>query len=1066
MPQSRRCPLTAKLLSICLGATFIFAGVLPAAADPPTNDIIVVRFADSVAGPGSSTVPAAEMAKLTQALESGFQVAGRTRDGAYRFKLAQPLTPEAMREAVTQIRLTANVLYVNGEVPVTTATNDLGTDRVIVKFKPDGTDPKKPLNENQLARLSQLTGGTVTWHRNTPDGGHILKLNRKLPPGAVAAMAKKLANQPDIEYAEPDDVWESQLVATDPCYATNAVGCNGYQWDLFDAVGGINAPAAWDVTTGSATVRVAVIDTGALLAHPDLAGRFVGGYDMASDAANANDGDARDADASDPGDWVTAVENSSGPFAGCGAGNSSWHGSHVAGTIGASPNNGAGIAGINWTSGIVPVRVLGKCGGYMTDINDAIIWAAGGTVAGVPDNPNPARVLNLSLGGGGACPASTQDAINKALGMGAVVVVAAGNSNTSAANSTPGNCNGVITVAATTKAGGRATYSNYGTAVEIAAPGGDATAGGFNILSTINSGAMGPDPAGYIYGAYAGTSMATPHVAGVASLMFSVNPQLTPTQLLGKLQASARLFPTGSTCTTAICGSGIVNAGQAVALAGTGPVASTTTLVTSLASTSYGTAVTFTASVTGSTPTGTVAFKDNGTDISGCSAITFMVLTGTVKTAKCTTSTLTVGSHSVTATYSGNWANLPSTSAPVTETVGIKTSVTRLTTSKTPVAVGTAVTFTASVTGGLPTGTVTFKDGGVVVPSCAAVALIGTAATRTAPCVLPNLTAGTHAITAAYSGDAGNTPSTSAIVSEVVIQPKATTTTVVGPAAASIFGDTLTFTATIVGGNVPTGTVLFKDNGYNVVGCTAIGLVGTTTTKTAKCVLNTWIVGSHSITATYGGDLGSTTSSSSAVTQTVGMASSTTKLSASTNPSLYGATTLIATVTGGLPSGSVIFKDGGTVITGCGAVVTAGAGQIRTAKCVVPTLAVGVHTITADYLGNAGTTGSSATPYTQTVNPANTTTRITSSLNPSALGTSVKYTATVVGNLPTGTVAFSEGSAALPGCEAVALVGTTNVRTAVCNYAAATAGLHLITGKYSGNTNNAISMGSFTETVN
>jgi len=199
--------------------------------------------------------------------------------------------------------------------------------------------------------------------------------------------------------------------------------------------------------------------------------------------------------------------------------------------------------------------VLGKCGGYTSDIADGIIWASGGTVAGVPANPNKARVLNLSLGGGGSCAATTQSAINGARSRGAVVVVAAGNSAMDASNFSPANCAGVITVAATSRAGGRASYSNFGSIVDIAAPGGDTGAG---ILSTLNAGTR--TPAGDGYASYSGTSMATPHVAGVVALMLSKNPALTPDQVEVKLKASARAFP--AAC--AGCGAGIVDATAAV----------------------------------------------------------------------------------------------------------------------------------------------------------------------------------------------------------------------------------------------------------------------------------------------------------------------------------------------------------------------------------------------------------------------------------------------------------------------------------------------------------------------
>jgi serine protease len=316
---------------------------------------------------------------------------------------------------------------------------------------------------------------------------------------------------------------------------------------------------------------VAVIDTG-YRPHADLSGQILQGFDFISTTTIANDGGGRDTDASDPGDWT--------PAGSCAAGvpatdqNSSWHGTHVSGTIAAKANNGLGIAGIAYNAKIVPARVLGRCGGYTSDIADAMVWASGGTVTGVPANANKARVLNLSLGGTGACDTTTQNAINSARSRGAVVIVAAGNSNTNAINSNPANCAGVITVAATNRAGGKASYSNYGTNVTIAAPGGDNGAG---ILSTLNSGTTTPAADNYAW--YMGTSMATPHVAGVVALMLSANPNLTPDDVVAKLKSTARAFP--AACSG--CGAGIVNAAAAVnaALASaTTPTPTPTTTVT------------------------------------------------------------------------------------------------------------------------------------------------------------------------------------------------------------------------------------------------------------------------------------------------------------------------------------------------------------------------------------------------------------------------------------------------------------------------------------------------------
>ena len=368
-----------------------------------------------------------------------------------------------------------------------------------------------------------------------------------------------------------------------------------------------------------------------------------------------NDGDGRDTDPSDPGDWIDAADIASGNFPDVGSANSSFHGTHVAGTIGAATDNGIGVAGINWVSKILPARVLGKCGGYLSDVADAIRWSAGLTVPGVPANANPARVLNLSLGGPGSCGATMQDAINDALTANAVVVVAAGNGNVDASQSTPGNCNGVITVGATGSAGERASYSNYGALVEISAPG--------TALSTVNTGATSPDSGAYDYAFKSGTSMATPHVSGIASLMLSRNPALTPSQVISKIQTTARAFPTGTgrDCTTALCGAGIIDAGAAVLAAG-GISTSSTTLSSSPNPATAGANVTFTATVTGVAPGGSVNFTaDGSTSITGCSAAT-LGGSGNTRTATCSTSSLALGTHVIVADYGGDGANSASSS--------------------------------------------------------------------------------------------------------------------------------------------------------------------------------------------------------------------------------------------------------------------------------------------------------------------------------------------------------------------------------------------------------------------
>ena len=434
------------------------------------------------------------------------------------------------------------------------------TDRMIVKYKDARASSKgaafaPAMAQSRMAAVSragQNFGVTMRALHSTATGANVIKLSKKMSLADVQKLAAELvARDANVEYAEPDTIMVKMLTPNDTRYPE--------QWHYFEAAGGLRANTAWDIATG-AGVNVAVIDTG-YRPHADLSGAFVGGYDFITDTAIAADGNGRDADASDPGDSTISGQ--------CGAGSppsgSSWHGTHVAGTIAARTGNGTGVAGVAFNAKVVPVRVLGKCGGYTSDISDAIIWASGGTVNGVPANANPAKVINMSLGGGGACGTTTQNAINSARSRGTVIVVAAGNSNTDASTANPANCAGVVTVAATNRSGGRAYYSNYGSVIDVAAPGGDSRTAGGGILSTLNSGATTPGSDSYAF--YQGTSMAAPHVAGVAALMLSKTPTLTPDQIESQLKATARPFP--ATCNS--CGAGIVDATAALGGSGTTP---------------------------------------------------------------------------------------------------------------------------------------------------------------------------------------------------------------------------------------------------------------------------------------------------------------------------------------------------------------------------------------------------------------------------------------------------------------------------------------------------------------
>ena len=381
--------------------------------------------------------------------------------------------------------------------------------------------------------------------RRLATGPSVVRSDRALDQAESELLMRKLAADPNVEYVEVDQIMRANLVPNDPRL--------GEQWGFGTSNASINVRPAWDQATGTGVV-VAVIDTG-ITSHPDLNANILPGYDFISDAAMARDGGGRDNNPNDEGDWYAANE--------CGVGypasNSSWHGTHVAGTIAAVTNNSTGVAGTAYNAKVVPVRVLGKCGGYTSDIVDAITWASGGTVSGVPANANPAEVINMSLGGSGTCSTTYQNAINGAVGRGTTVVVAAGNESANVSTSVPANCANVVAVAAVTSAGAKASFSNYGTGIDISAP-------GANILSTLNTGTT--VPASATYASYNGTSMAAPHVAGVVALMQSVAPSpLSPAQVESIIKNTARALP--GACSGG-CGAGIVDANAAVTAAKNG----------------------------------------------------------------------------------------------------------------------------------------------------------------------------------------------------------------------------------------------------------------------------------------------------------------------------------------------------------------------------------------------------------------------------------------------------------------------------------------------------------------
>lgn len=433
------------------------------------------------------------------------------------------------------------------------------------------------------------------------------------------ALARRLAAHPDVAWVAVDGWRRAWSVPNDPYFTSGPAVDNGSggpvvgQWYLrapdetFRSA--VNAQAAWARSTGQGVV-VAVLDTGVRFDHPDLQGRLRPGHDMVLDPDVANDGDGRDNDASDPGDGITVQEANTvgGEFYGgfprrCAeqdsttgqylAQASSWHGTEVAGLLAASTNNGIGVAGVAHGVQVLPVRVLGKCGGYDSDIQAGMYWAAGIDQPGLPGNTTPARVLNLSLGGIGACSTAYQQAVDAITARNVVVVAAAGNSAGHGVG-TPANCRGVIAVAGLRHAGTKVGFSDLGSQIAIAAPGGNCVNIGagepclYPLVTTTNLGLLGPGENSYSdsFRISVGTSFAAPLVAGAAAMILSLRPDWSPAQVREVLQTSSRPFPTTSTdptvrvckaptgadqleclCTTSLCGAGMLDVDAALAQA-------------------------------------------------------------------------------------------------------------------------------------------------------------------------------------------------------------------------------------------------------------------------------------------------------------------------------------------------------------------------------------------------------------------------------------------------------------------------------------------------------------------
>ena len=429
----------------------------------------------------------------------------------------------------------------------------VSAERLIIKLQDSGVRKSaSAVSTEAVPELSLPDGRKLTYVRSMSDGSLVVRLPEGISTAEAYALVSQLTQEPGVLAAQVDKRVYPALVPNDTQYAN--------QWHLSEDTAGMRMPAAWDLSTGSSGVVIAVVDSG-ILSHIDLdAARILPGYDFISDIPTANDGNGRDADPTDPGDAVLANE--------CDVGEpptdepSSWHGLSVVGVMAATSDNSNDVAGIDFAARILPVRVLGKCGGFVSDIIDAIRWSAGLSVTGVPDNPTPAKVINLSLAGDGACSAQEQAAINDAVAAGSVVIVAAGNEGMDVANFSPANCANVVTVGAVARDGSIASYTNRGEEVDLAGPGGDGPDPTDDVLTLWNLGttAAGTDSLAYIEG----TSFTAAEVSAIAALMLSVNGALEPDTVRSILRATARSFP-DSSCNTNRCGQGLVDASAALA---------------------------------------------------------------------------------------------------------------------------------------------------------------------------------------------------------------------------------------------------------------------------------------------------------------------------------------------------------------------------------------------------------------------------------------------------------------------------------------------------------------------
>ena len=736
-----------------------------------------------------------------------------------------------------------------------TAVSQGNTHRVFVKFRSSALSARATTQAatNALQALATRVSLTLLESRQISANLHALRVVAS-PGETLASTLARLAADTAVEFAEPDERRYPHAIPNDPLYVNQ-----WYEQNVQPAA--IDAVTAWDTTTGRSDIVIADLDTGIRYDHPDLGAaagnRLLPGYNFISDPAISNTGGGtRGPDASDPGDWITQADTMTPTFSGCTVSNSSWHGTRTAGILGAITNNSTGIAGVTWQGMILPVRVLGKCGGLDSDILDAMRWASGLQVTGIPNNTHPARIINMSLGAASVCTAAQQTVIDEVVATGVLVVVSAGNG--SGPVDSPGNCNGVAGIAGLRNTGTKVGFSSLGPEVAVSAPGGNCVnstgACLYSIDTTVNNGATTPGTNGYTdqLNSNLGTSFSAPMVSGIAALMTGVNSNLRAPQLIARLKEGAKAFPVSSdptilnchvpasandlqnecNCTTQTCGAGMANApgavmaalrpiaavmvpatvsaGQNVSLAGTGSAAACGHTVTTYAWTNV------------TNPTNPIlnANTATATVIAPATGSYTVRLTVTDDAGRQDSADVAVSATAATTTA-------PSSANNGTCPAGTPSIVVSVAPATTSVQTGATQNFTATVTNTTNTA-VTWQVNGVPGGN-STVGTISASGLYTAPATVPSPS--TVAVTAVSVADP--TRSGSAQVS-ITAPPLPVSVSVTPPTANVQTGSTRAFTATVI--NTTNTQVTWQVNGITG-GNTTVGTISTAGLYTAPATV-------------------------------------------------------------------------------------------------------------------------------------------------------------------------------------------------------------------------------------